>query len=249
MVSPSPTLRGSPRLSPQDRSPASPDVRQKSPSLAFSTWSNLEISRHTPVQDRRSPLPDRRTPDPYSRTPEPHRSRYSSSPSPVPPPSGHTAEEDESPLTSRQPEVLGGKQQRAHSRLTRTSSPQLEEMRSSSLSLQGSLRYKDKTYSQPDLFKAAALGMPHWKGVEPHRSNSSETLPTLPNSLSVQSLSSASSLGSLTGLGSLRGQEGGEGDHKEVVVTDLYILRHTTDFYHLLRVCWENARIVSPYNM
>lgn len=235
--------RRSPRLNSQDTlfayavTPSSPTLssQQRSPGSIFATRSNLEISHHTPVQERGRASP---TPLGY-----------------------HHEDEGESPLN---PRVSPLQEISYRSR----QQPSGGDMRGSVEGMQlltvAKLSHSNRATSQPDLSKSTGAGhpapLPHWKGEDSFKYGSSDALSSLhPSSLSVCSMPvsghgvSSRSVGSLSTLGLAGSQqdlaeaelEGGtSGDMREAVV-DLYVLKAVTNFYHQLRVCWENAWIVS----
>jgi hypothetical protein len=88
--------------------------------------------------------------------------------------------------------------------------------------------------SQPDLYTSNISNMANRKNLlaAEQRSNSFEVLASSSSSL-PPSPSSVSSQGDT--------ETGGT----EVAVLDIYVLKQVTNFYHLLKELWSDARIVS----
>lgn len=233
----------------QQVSHKSPVGARRSPGLAFATRSNLEITRHemdraelmgasAGYDDDESPLEQRCTS--LQEFPLPTSSKFGGSQS-----SRHLTLP---PLERNQMSIM--KQLKSAGSMKHLTVPPVA-------SLAGQLSQKNRTTSQPELSKDKATSSVLKDGgmndLRPYMSSSFETLSFL-QPLSPHLYSSGGSLSSVGSGLSLNSYGDGEVVQPEQVTTgaevatvDLYILKQTTDFYHQLKVLWDNARIVSQH--
>lgn len=130
-----------------------------------------------------------------------------------------------------------------------TSSSSLKQLTSPSLltvPMSRLLSQQDRTVSQPELYASTNM---HRKQllVTSQRSSSSEGLASSSLSLPLSPLSTSSSGGLQSGSGHHLNTGGGGEEGEEVAVIDIYVLKQVTNFYHLLKGLWNDARIVSVY--
>lgn len=246
-------------------SPQSPQAGRGGGKSPFSTRSKLEITHNQSVGGGRKGWGKDEVESPF----------LQEIPLPPSPAAGHRVEYSQSTkLGSSSSKSLTPHSTRAREETQLKSASSLKHLTSSSLiPLSQLLSYQDRTVSQPNLHASTAQPRHQASAAPPHRASSSGVLSSslslppspLPSKLNTESAENFVGSGYLSNLGGSRnlGLEklshlGGSGNQlnqlaveeeqggAEVAVLDVYILKEATNFYHLLKGLWVDARIVSP---